>query len=385
MLRVSKLTVFKRQFSNAARVIPLQPKVIGGVYTKPSYIKPIVFGFATSTSIFFAAAFIHEKEKESIWQRLKKRKDGPKWSTIRDVITDDRLFLADFWEEKKKMWLEKKQILLDECKAKLEKYNSLPVEVKRLFLSGAQIYLSMSEAEKTMSVLIGLNILVFGAWKLPALKPFMSRYFTHNPSSGRSITLLTSCFSHRDIIRLSINMVGLWSFGPMLHDLLGREQFVASYLSFGIGSNVISHIISLSLRNSRPLVSSCGASGAMYGLLSGIMVSYPDWNVFIPYLPSMPIKISYAVPTLMSLDVAGIFMRWRMFDHFAHLGGASLGIAYMKVGPTYIWPTMLKTVRNLKKKGKGDGGDDNSGVLMEIPGRIRSRFFGKKVAVPEEH
>lgn len=67
------------------------------------------------------------------------------------------------------------------------------------------------------------------------------------------------------------------------------------------------------------------------------------------------------------------------------MGGASLGIAYMKVGPTYIWPTMLKTVRSLKKKGKGDGGDDNSGVLMEIPGRIRSRFFGKKVAVPEEH
>lgn len=68
------------------------------------------------------------------------------------------------------------------------------------------------------------------------------------------------------------------------------------------------------------------------------------------------------------------------------MGGASLGLVYMKFGPTYVWPIMLKTVRQLKNNGKGNGnGDDTSGVLMEIPNRIKWRLFGKKAAIPEEH
>lgn len=341
------LRVPKRLFSNVPRVaVPINPNGAGGIGPKfinepvrLSYVRPILFGFATSTSIYFTAAFIHEKEKESIWQRLKKRKDGPKWSTIRDVITDDRLFLADFWEEKKKMWLEKKEKVMDELKHRLEQYQSMPKELKRSFLAAAQLYLSMSEAEKTMSALIGVNLLIFGCWKLPVMKPFMQRYFIHNPASGRLVTLLTSCFSHKELVPLTINMVGLWSFGPMLYEVLGKEQFVATYLSLGIGANVMSHVTNLALRHSRPIQSSLGASGALYGLLSGIMLTQPDWDLFIPYLPSMPIKIryikiiifilslellyiyllfyySYAVPALMSLDVAGILMRWRMYDHF---------------------------------------------------------------------
>lgn len=47
---------------------------------------------------------------------------------------------------------------------------------------------------------------------------------------------------------------------------------------------------------------------------------------------------------------------------------------------------MLQTVRDLKRKGKGngDGGDKSSGALMEMPKRIKLRLFGKKAPVPEE-
>lgn len=318
MFRVSKSIVSKRHLTNSTRI--LQSKTPNGVVFKkpfqPSYIGPIVFGTAASTSIFFAAAFIHEKEKETLWQRLKKRTDGPKWSAIRDLITDDKLFQADLWQEKKKMWLEKKQAMMDDLRNKLEKYNSVPQEIRRLFLSVVQTYLSLSDAEKTMTGLIGINLLVFCAWRVPALKPVMNHYFTHNPSSGSYITFITSCFSHRDLLHLTMNMVGLWSFGPLIHDVLGREQFIAAYLSLGIGANVISHVINLALRNLRPLKSSLGASGAIYGLLSGTALIYPNSSVFVPFLPTIPINITYAVPTLMSVDIAGILMRWRMFDHF---------------------------------------------------------------------
>ncbi|KAG2213455.1 hypothetical protein INT47_009129 [Mucor saturninus] len=376
--------VVKRQFTNA----PSMPPVNGVIFKKPfkpNYVGTVSFGVSASTMLFFIAAVVHEKEKETLWQRLRKRTDGPKWSTIRDLITDDKLFQADLWQEQKKMWLEKKQALLDDLRDKLEKFNSIPIEVRRVFLTVAQTYLSLSDAEKTMTGLIGVNLLVFCAWRIPALKPVMNRYFTHNPGSGQYLTLITSCFSHRDLLHLTMNMVALWSFGPLIHDVLGREQFVAAYLSVGINANVISHVVSLALRQSRPLNSSLGASGAIYGLISATAYTNPNSSVFVPFLPTVPININYAVPTLLSLDVAGILMRWRMFDHFAHLGGATLGLAYMQFGPNYVWPWMLNAVRKIKRNGKGNGGeDDNSGVLMKIPERLRSKFLKKKVAVPEE-
>jgi membrane associated rhomboid family serine protease len=294
MLRVSKTLVFRRHFTQSAQISQLKADLQLTIHAIPvqiSYARPILFGLATSTSIFFAAAFIHEKEKETFWQRLKKRSSGPKWSNIRDVITDDKLILADLWEEKKKMWLEKKQAVMEDLKKKLEQYQSVPIEVKRVFLSGVQVYLSMSEAQKTMAGLIGINLLVFGAWKVRGLQPFMTRYFTHNPASGRSITLFTSCFSHRDLLHLTFNMVGLWSFGPLIHDVLGREQFVAMYLSLGISANVMSHVISLALRHSRPIAPSLGASGSLYGLLTGTALLYPNSSVFIAFLPMIPIRI----------------------------------------------------------------------------------------------
>ncbi|KAL0077195.1 hypothetical protein F4703DRAFT_1743042 [Phycomyces blakesleeanus] len=177
----------------------------------------------------------------------------------------------------------------------------------------------MTDADKTMACLIGINLVVFGFWQVRSLKPFMNRWFLHHPGSPRSITLLTSCFSHQEVMHLGMNMLGLWSFGGILHDYLGREQFLALYLTMGVGANVASHIFSLAFRNSRPLMPSLGASGAIYGLLAGTAFLYPHSSVSLIFLPFVPIKLGYALPALMSFDLAGILFKWRMFDHYVSL------------------------------------------------------------------
>lgn len=100
-------------------------------------------------------------------------------------------------------------------------------------------------------------------------------------------------------------------------------------------------------------------------------------------------------------------MRWRIFDHFvcvfaqvliptrqfnienttqAHLGGASLGVAYMQFGSNHMWPqyNTVNTVRNQKEfvgnNGKG-GGDKTLGALMGMPERICAKLSGKKTVV----
>ncbi|CEP12348.1 hypothetical protein [Parasitella parasitica] len=354
-----------------------------------AYLKPLVFGAVSCTTIFFTAVCIHEREQETLWQKLRRHAGN----TLRDIITDDTLLWSDIYQEKKKLARAYQSQLLQDLQRRLEHYNALPVQLKRSLLTTAETVFYMPESEKTLSALMAIHIAVFACWRIPALQKYMTRYFVHNPAAanGRQLTLLTSCFSQRTLVHLAVNMVGLWSLGPILHDILGREQFVALYLSLVVGANVLSHQMQLLLRHVRPIVPSMGASGALYGLLTGTAYLYPDSVAFIAFLPWIPFKISYAVPALLTVDVAGILMRWRMFDHFAHIGGAALGVAYMQFGPNYVWPYMLKTVRDMKNSvGKGGGnssnggGDKTSGALMEMPEKIRARLLGKKAVVPEK-
>ena len=149
----------------------------------------------------------------------------------------------------------------------------------------------MTESEKTLSVLIALNSLVFIGWQIPRFIPFMSQWFLHLPGTKRNLTLLTSCFSHQEFFHFALNIVGLWSFGRVVHDTFGREQFLAMYLSAGVGANVVSHACSLALRNSRPLLPSLGASGAIYGLVASTAILHPNSSISLIFLPMIPIKL----------------------------------------------------------------------------------------------
>jgi membrane associated rhomboid family serine protease len=289
-LLITMLRVFKQKHAmtikNTFRCIHSYPNTTPKI-TAMSYIRPLTFGIATSTTCFFVGAYIHEREQETFWKKLKQL-ETPNWSQLLNLIKDDQLVLYDLWQEKKKLWTERKQQILQTIRGRLETYQFLPVELKRAILSVTLTLLSMSEAEKTMAGLISINVAVFMAWRVPQLQRFLTKYFA---TTSNNISMITSCFSHRQLFHLTLNMIALWSFGPWLHDVLGREQFVALYLSLGVGANVISHLAQLALR--RPSTA-LGASGALYGLLSGTAALYPQAIVFIAFLPSLPIRIRYS-------------------------------------------------------------------------------------------
>ena len=283
MLRIlnkQNQALIKRYFIHTSKLQP-SPQI--------SYIKPLLFGTTACSTIFFTAACIQEKEKETVWQKLKKQAGN----TLRDIIIDENFAWSDVYEEKKKLIKEYQKQLLQDLQHRLEHYNALPVQLKRSLLDTAETAFYMPESEKTICALMSINIAVFACWKVPVLQKYMARYFVHNPTSGRQLTLLTSCFSQRTVLHLAVNMVGLWSFGPVLHDILGREQFIALYLSLGIGANVLSHQLQTFIRQVRPIMPSMGASGALYGLLAGTAYLYPNAVASIAFLPWIPFKIRY--------------------------------------------------------------------------------------------
>ena len=46
-----------------------------------------------------------------------------------------------------------------------------------------RIWNSLSEADRLFAQILAANVAVFLAWRVPALAPFMTRYFTANPAS----------------------------------------------------------------------------------------------------------------------------------------------------------------------------------------------------------
>jgi rhomboid-like protein len=175
---------------------------------------------------------------------------------------------------------------------------------------------SLNDSTKTIAILMGINTIIFGMWKIPPLRVVMYEYFVHNPLSGRSFTLLTSVFSHEAFWHYSCNMVALYSFGDLVYRVFGREQFLAFYLSSGMVASCVSHVVSLSFKPYKTIRPSLGASGAIFACVAACAMKYPDVSVYLLFLPFFSIKIGYALPALMAFDLWGIISGMTMFDHF---------------------------------------------------------------------
>lgn len=209
---------------------------------------------------------------------------------------------------------------------------------------------SLKDSEKVFYPILATNVLVFGAWRVRSLQPYMVKYFCSNPS-GRAICLpmILSTFSHYSALHLAANMYVLYSFMPAAIASLGKEQFTAMYLSAGVISSFASFLFKV-VANQPGL--SLGASGAIMSVLSYVCVQYPDTKLSIIFLPMYTFAAGSAIKVIMSVDLAGVILGWKFFDHAAHLGGALFGIAWCYWGNTHIWGNrdkFLQYYHNLRK------------------------------------
>ncbi|CAO3594632.1 unnamed protein product [Absidia cylindrospora] len=239
---------------------------------------------------------------------------------------------------------------------------------------------TLSPSHRTVGCLIGLNILVFAGWRLLPLKcqPFMTRWFTNHPTwcvGPRNLTLITASFSHQHLLPLAINMTALWYFGTTLHDILGQQQFLAFYLSSAVTATTVSRWLSLFTRKYRPLLllpsaTSTGASGAIYSGLAALTVLHPSSTV--DFIPWVPVQLNVALPGLLTLDLTGILFRWRLFDHYSHIGGAGFGLWYMAYGQEKMWIPLVRKIRDIRDRNERNGrnGSGPPTTSIDIPTQL---------------
>jgi len=85
-------------------------------------------------------------------------------------------------------------------------------------------------------------------------------------ASGDGCGSLTSAFLHYGLIHLAFNMYALWDLGGLTERLYGRGRFLWLYLFAALTGSLASL-----WWNTDPPVNAAGASGAIFGLLGGLL------------------------------------------------------------------------------------------------------------------
>lgn len=143
--------------------------------------------------------------------------------------------------------------------------------------------------------------------------------------------------SFSDPFHLIFNMFALWMFGTMVENVWGSKRFLSYYLICGIGAGVVQNVAQLIYLNNyiglidwsilaNQIPPTVGASGAIYGVLVAYGYLFPDSQIYIYFL--VPIKAKYFVMILMAISLlSGISNNpGDNVAHFAHLGGAVVGL-----------------------------------------------------------
>ena len=231
----------------------------------------------------------------------------------------------------------------------------------------------MGRVSEIVKHLIIINIIFFIASIV--LGDFMYDLFAmHYPKNPDFFIWqpLTHMFMHGDTTHILFNMFGLWMFGTPLEQMWGKQKFIFYYLSAGLGAVLIQtlvyhyDVISVTQilldngltrldvnsfyetgRLNTSVIQSVGedrlysgvqsfkavmvgASGALYGILVGFAMIFPNVQLMLLF-PPIPIKAKFLVPLLILFDLFFGFTSYSVgpIAHFAHIGGAITGFVMM--------------------------------------------------------
>jgi membrane associated rhomboid family serine protease len=137
--------------------------------------------------------------------------------------------------------------------------------------------------------------------------------------------ILTYMFLHGGFLHLFFNMLALWMFGVELEHLWGSRRFLIYYILCGVGAAVANLLVAPLVGQAAPTV---GASGAVFGVLLAFGMLFPDRPIYLYFL--LPVRAKYFVAFYIAWELfLGVTQTSDGIAHFAHLGGAAVGFAYL--------------------------------------------------------
>lgn len=176
-------------------------------------------------------------------------------------------------------------------------------------------------------IFIGINVLMFlllelagGSEVTAVLKEFGAKESILVAVYGEWWRLFTSMFLHIGIAHLIFNSIALYYLGVVVERMFGHTRFLILYILAGLMGSIASFAFN------DPLVTSAGASGAIYGLFGALL--YFGLRRKDLFFQTMGKEILAVLGINLALSIA-----ISSIDLFAHLGGLVGGFfAAMMVG-----------------------------------------------------
>lgn len=154
---------------------------------------------------------------------------------------------------------------------------------------------------------------------------------------------VTHMFMHGGIWHIFFNMYTLYIFGNVLERMIGEKKFLLFYFICGFGAAALhmgvqylelqSAMEQAAMGNSAAMQSvamvkytpTVGASGAIYGVLLGYAMLFPESKMTLLF-PPVTLSAKWMVAIFAGLElISGITGTAVSVAHFAHLGGMIIG------------------------------------------------------------
>lgn len=199
-----------------------------------------------------------------------------------------------------------------------------------------------------INVLCWMGTLALGKYGLDLEQIFGLHFFM--APSFKLWQPITYMFLHDGFQHIFFNMFAVWMFGRIMEVQWGSKRFLRFYLLCGIGAALTQEICqyihyemalsqyamvsigssTIPMKAYLDTILTVGASGAVYGILLGYGMTFPNNEIFIIPIP-VPIKAKWLIIGYVILEL-GLGIRNSAADnvaHFAHLGGMLAGFLIM--------------------------------------------------------
>ena len=206
--------------------------------------------------------------------------------------------------------------------------NNLPPVTKNLLIINVLCFLGYMVAQKygiDLNNTLGLHFFLASDFNLAQLVTYM--------------------FMHANFQHIFFNMFAVWMFGRTLEMVLGSKRFLTYYMVCGIGAGLVQELVQyiqyamelshydgvntglevIPMAEFLNLMTTVGASGAVYGILLVFGMLFPESKMFVFPIP-FPIKAKFFVIGYAVIELfAGFGSSGDGVAHFAHLGGMIFG------------------------------------------------------------
>ncbi len=203
---------------------------------------------------------------------------------------------------------------------------------------------------KAVINLIIINVIVFVAMNLlekmrnnpnsGVLDQYLPLWNPFDPKNDnfRIWQPITSMFVHADFPHILFNMLGLFFFGRMLEQAFGTKRFLIYYFVSGIGASLIylawsvfSYYRYMSHGEVYEFGACVGASGAVFGLLMGAAMLFPNTQFMIYGIIPMRLGVMALLYGTYELFMIIRDLPQDRVAHIAHVGGLIFGFIMLKI------------------------------------------------------